>query len=148
MNEMLGSKAILAPVIALVIWSLFMMTWMYATRLPAMKRAGTLRGRIGGTGGSLDTVLDERIQWKAHNYNHLMEQPTLFYALAITLCLLGHGGGIGLILAWSYVALRVAHSLVQATVNVVTARFFLFIAASLCLLGMTVDAATIILGAH
>jgi hypothetical protein len=147
MNEVLGSKAILAPLIALASWSLFMMIWMYATRLPAMKRAGILRGRIGGTGGSLDSVLDERIQWKAHNYNHLMEQPTLFYAVAITLCLLGHGGGIGLILAWAYVALRICHSLVQATVNIVTARFFIFIAASLCLLGMTAEAAAVLIGA-
>jgi hypothetical protein len=141
MTYMLGSHAILAPVVALVAWSLVMMLWMYFTRFPAMKRAGiSLKGRIGSKGGALDGVVEDQVQWKAHNYNHLMEQPTLFYAMAISLAILGHGGGISLILAWLYVIFRIAHSFVQATVNVVRWRFLLFVAASSCLIGMTLEA--------
>ena len=82
----------LLPVVALVGWTLVMQIWMYATRLPAMRRKGIdLKGRRGGRGGQLDGVLEDEVQWKAHNYNHLLEQPTLFYAIAITLALAGGG---------------------------------------------------------
>lgn len=145
---MLVTNAILGPVVALVAWTLAMMVWMYATRFPAMKRKGiSLKGRVGSKGGALDGVVEDQVQWKAHNYNHLMEQPTLFYAIAITLALLGQGGGFNLTLAWGYVLLRIAHSLMQATVNVVRWRFYLFTAASVCLLGLTLHAAMALLRA-
>ena len=134
---------ILVPVVALVAWSLVMMLWMVAARLPAMRKAGlSLKtARPGSRGSELDGVIDDRAQWKSHNYNHLMEQPTLFYAIAITLALMDMGGGINYWLAWGYVALRVLHSLVQATVNVLAYRTPLFFLASLCLIGLTVHAA-------
>ena len=146
---MLGSHAILGPVVALVAWSLVMMIWMYAVRFPAMKRKGiSLKGRVGSKTGALDGVVEDHVNWKAHNYNHLMEQPTLFYAIALTLALLGHGGGVNLWLAWFYVGFRIAHSLVQATVNVVTTRLLFFALASLCLAALTLHAALALLGAH
>ena len=138
---------ILSPVVALVAWSLAMMTWMYVTRIPAMRRAGiTLKGRIGGRASALDGVVEDQVQWKAHNYNHLMEQPTLFYAICIVLALIGGGDiWINLWLAWAYVAFRVLHSLVQATTNVIRWRFLLFALASFCLLGLTVHAGAMLL---
>lgn len=139
MTDILGTKAILAPVVALVAWSLIMMLWMYAVRFPAMRRKGiSLKGRIGSKSGSLDGVLEDHVNWKAHNYNHLMEQPTIFYAIAFVLALLGRGGGASLVLAWLYVLFRIAHSLVQATVNIVTIRLTFFALASLCLIGLTI----------
>jgi hypothetical protein len=142
----MNQDPILGPVVALVGWTLAMMVWMYAVRFPAMRRKGiSLKGRIGSKTGALDGVLDDQVQWKSHNYNHLMEQPTLFYAIALTLALLQHGGGINLILAWAYVAFRIAHSLVQATTNVVLIRFYLFLGASAALLGLTVHAAMALL---
>ena len=112
---------ILAPVVALVAWTLVMQAWMYATRFPAMARKGIeIKGRRGGRGAQLDGVLEDQVQWKAHNYNHLMEQPTLFYAVALATAL--EGGGdiwINVWLAWGYFGLRVVHSVIQATVNVV-----------------------------
>jgi hypothetical protein len=130
---------ILLPVAVLVAWSLAMMFWMVATRLPAMRAKGIdLKTAVGGRPGVLDGVIDERAQWKAHNYIHLMEQPTLFYAIAVTLALIGQGGGLNAWLAWAYVGLRVIHSLVQATVNVIRYRFLAFLLSSLVLLAMTV----------
>ena len=139
----------LAPVVALVAWTLVMQIWMYLTRLPAMKRKGIdLKGRRGGRGAQLDGVLEDQVQWKAHNYNHLMDQPTLFYAIAITLALLGGGAWhLNVILAWAYVALRVVHSLIQATSNVVRWRFLVFSLASLVLLALTLHAGMILLHA-
>lgn len=137
---------IIAPVVALVAWTLVMFLWLYATRIPALRRKGiSLRGLRGGQGRQLDGVIEDRVQWKAHNYNHLMEQPTLFYAIALSLALLGQGDGLNLHLAWAYVGLRVLHSLIQATVNVVAWRFLVFLAASLCLIALTVHAAMALL---
>ena len=100
-----------------------------------------MKGRVGSKGGDLDGVVEPEVQWKAHNHNHLLEQPTLFYAICLTLALMGFGDGINLWLAWAYVGFRVVHSLIQATVNVVTWRFLAHAAATLCLLGLTVHAA-------
>jgi hypothetical protein len=134
---------ILAPIVALVAWTLVMQMWMYATRIPALRRKGIdLKRMRGGQGRQLDGVIEDQVQWKAHNYNHLLEQPTLFYAIAIVLALQGGGDvWINLALAWAYVGLRILHSLIQATANVVRWRFLAFTLASLCLLSLTVHAA-------
>ena len=134
------SHAMLQPVIALVLWSMVMWGWLYATRLPAMIRARTpldpTQPRDVMLGG-----LPPRVRWKADNYNHLMEQPTLFYATALTLASLGQGDTINLGLAWGYVALRVVHSLVQALVNVIVLRFAIFMTASVVLIILALRAA-------
>jgi hypothetical protein len=141
---------ILAPVIALAAWSMAMMLWLYATRFPAMRRKGiSLKGRVGTRGGALDGVVEDQVQWKAHNYNHLMEQPTLFYAIAIVLALQGGGDvWINVWLAWAYVGFRILHSLIQATTNVVRWRFLAFALASICLIGLIVHAGARVLHGH
>src|SRR5436190_16601809 len=137
---------ILAPIVALVAWTLLMQVWLYVARFAAMKRAGiSLKGRVGSRGGALEGVIPDKDNWKAHNYAHLLEQPTIFYAVALSLALMGWGGGINMWLAWAYVGLRIVHSLIQSTVNVVTYRFAIFTLASLCLLGLTVHAGVKIL---
>ncbi len=117
---------------------------MIATRFAALKRKGiSLKGRRGGQGRQLDGVVEDEVQWKAHNYNHLLEQPTIFYAIVLALALLGQQQPINVAFAWGYVLLRIAHSLVQATVNVVTIRFALYILSSLLLFGLTLHAAMV-----
>ena len=137
---------ILAPVVALVAWTLVVMMWMVVTRISAMRRAGIdLSSRVGGRGANLEGAIPDEVMWKSHNYMHLVEQPTLFYAIALTLALLDFGGGINMWLAWAYVGLRVIHSLIQATYNRVLHRFIVFALASLCLLGLTIHAGVWIL---
>ena len=129
---------LLASVAALVAWTLVMMLWMYFTRMPAMRRAGiSLKGRVGARGKDLDGVVEDSVQWKSHNYNHLMEQPTLFYAVALSLVIIGDRDPGTLAFAWAYVGLRIAHSLVQSTVNIVKYRFLLFALASVALILLT-----------
>ena len=136
------NSPLLAPIVALVAWSLVMYIWMYAVRLPAMRRAGiSLKGRRGTRGGALEGVIPDEANWKAHNYAHLMEQPTIFYAIVIALILMGFDHPINVYLAWAYVVLRVVHSLIQATVNIVAYRFLVFTLSSLCLIGLTTHAA-------
>ena len=140
---------LLGPVVALVAWTLVMFIWMYITRFAAMKRAGiSLKGRVGTRGGALEGVIPDQANWKAHNYNHLMEQPTIFYAIVLALALMHFDAPINVYLAWGYVVLRIAHSLIQATVNVVTWRFLVFILATLCLIGLTTHAALRLILAH
>jgi hypothetical protein len=135
-------NAILAPLVALAAWSMVMWVWMYATRLPAFtKLSPEVVATAGMVPGSLDGVLPDKAQWKAHNYNHLMEQPTVFYAIVLALAVMGAGEGLNLLLAWGYVGFRIAHSLAQATVNKVPVRFALFALASLCLIGLVMQAA-------
>ena len=142
-----AGRDILLPVAALVAWSLVVMAWMVAARFAAFRKMGvSLRGRVGSRPGMLDGVVDERAQWKAHNYIHLMEQPTLFYAIALTLAVAGQGSGINTLLAWIYVGLRVVHSLIQATVNIVFYRFIVFMLSSLALVALAVQALIALIG--
>lgn len=132
---------ILQPVVALLGWTLIMMFWMMATRLPAMRKSGIDLGKLRGTkAADADLALPPAIQWKAHNYNHLMEQPTLFYAVALVLALIGQGDGFNLFLAWAYVGFRIVHSIVQAVWNKVSVRFLFFVLSSLALVGLVLHA--------
>ena len=70
----------------------------------------------------------------ADNYNHLHEQPTVFFALAIYCHLAGAADELNILLAWIYVGLRVAHSLIQAVWNYVPLRFFIFAASSVVMM--------------
>ena len=128
------------PIIALVLWSLVMCAWLYATRIPAI-----VRGKIVydpyRPAREFHAQLPAETRWKADNYNNLMEQPTLFYAVALTLALLGAATPLNIALAWLYVALRVVHSIVQATINVVKLRFLIFITATVVLVALTLSAA-------
>ncbi|MBU7580404.1 MAG: MAPEG family protein [Porphyrobacter sp.] len=131
---------ILAPAAVLVVWSLIMLFWMAGVRLPALKKAGIdLGARPGGRGQDLEGQLDPQANWPAHNYSHLMEQPTLFYAASIILAIMG-AGAVDVALAWAYVALRIIHSIWQATVNKVPVRFLLFIISTLALAGLGIRA--------
>jgi hypothetical protein len=135
------SQAILQPVVALVLWSMVMWAWLYATRIPAITRA-KLAMTPDMTTADLNQHLPPQVRWKADNYNHLMEQPTLFYAAALALAVAGQGDGLNAALAWGYVGVRVVHSLVQALTNVIMVRFLVFMVGSLVLLALAVRAAT------
>ena len=133
---------LLGPVVVLVTWTLVMMIWMAAARMPALRDAGIdMKTRVGGRGQDLEGVVPASVQWKAHNYMHLTEQPTIFYAIVFALILMGASGmPVSTYLAWGYTGLRICHSLIQATTNIVKYRFSLFLLSSLCLLGLTGEA--------
>src|SRR5580704_10637559 len=131
---------ILAPVIVLVLWPLAMCVWLYTTRIPALKKHNIVYDPRRPA-EEFHAQLPAEVRWKADNYNNLLEQPTIFYAVALTLAFLNEGDGLNVGLAWAYVGLRIAHSLVQALINEVMIRFSLFAAASIILLIMALRAA-------
>lgn len=133
--------AILQPLVALMAWTMVMWLWMYLTRIPAMSRAKIDPDAMArDPEASLDRTLPAQVQWKAHNYNHLHEAPTVFYAVGLVLAIIGQGDGMNALLAWIYVGLRVIHSLVQATANKVMVRFVLFALSSLVLIALILHA--------
>lgn len=134
----------LQPAIALVLWSFVIWIWMYATRIPAILRSGMVLDPTAGRGEQM-AQLPPRVRWKADNYNNLMEQPTLFYAVALMLAMIGDASSLSLGLAWAYVAVRIAHSLMQTLINKVEIRFGLFAIASLILILLACRAAQQIL---
>lgn len=139
------SDPILMPVIALVIWTLVMQIWMLATRLGAMNAKG-LDPQAGARAVDLGAKMPDSAQFKADNYNHLLEQPTIFYATALVLALAGAGAGLNLWMAWIYFGSRVLHSLVQATINKVMIRFMLYMVGSIALAVMAVNGAIKLMG--
>jgi len=130
---------ILAPAAILILWSLIMLIWLAATRLPALSKAGLDLSGAGGRGQDIDPQLPPSVAWKSHNYAHLMEQPTLFYAVVVLLTLVGQGDGLNAQLAWAYVGIRIAHSLWQALVNTVPIRFGLFILSTISLFTLSIN---------
>ncbi len=133
----------LRPVLALVLWTFFMWGWMYAVRIPAIF-AARMRLDPDAPRGEQMALLPPRVRWKADNYNHLFEQPTLFYAVALTLAIHGDASPADITLAWAYVVSRMAHSLFQALVNRIQVRFALFLVSSLILLALAVRAALLL----
>lgn len=129
------------PAAVLVLWSLVMLVWLGVARFAAFPKLGIdlSKAAPGGRGTDLDPALG-RAAWPSHNYQHLMEQPTLFYATVAILALTGASGGTNTGLAWAYVGLRIVHSVWQATVNRIPVRFGLFLVSSLCLIGLAVNA--------
>lgn len=119
----MDATAILQPVFVMALLTLVMLFWMYATRIPALSAAG-IRNQ-DATKAAMQGLPDEVVR-VADNYNHLFEQPTVFYAVAISIAVAEHVDALHVTCAWAFAALRIVHSLVQATVNVVTLRFAIF----------------------
>lgn len=125
---------LISPVLALIAWTFFMWVWMYATRIPAMQKEKIDLAEISRTGAPL--TLPPQVARVADNYNHLHEQPTIFYALALAAQSIGATDPVNIGLAWAYVILRVIHSIVQATGNVIPLRFLIFALASVALFAL------------
>lgn len=137
---MSNASPLIAPVIALVLWTGVIWAWMYATRIPAIVKAKMVLDPMMPRGEQM-AQLPARVRWKADNYNHLLEQPPIFYATVLGLVLLGDQSAGSIYLAWAYVGLRVVHSLLQVLSNHIPTRFALFFLSSLVLFALAAKAA-------
>jgi len=137
---------ILQPVVALAAWTMVMWFWLYGTRIPALSAAKVdPDDLVHDPTKGLDEILPPQVMWKAHNYNHLHEAPTVFYAVAIVLAIVGAGDGLNAQLGWGYVVLRVIHSFIQVTINKVMLRFTVFAVSSFVLMLLVFRAAMVVL---
>ncbi len=133
---------LIPPVAVLVCWTIIMLFWMVARRFPAMKAMGrsvsSSKAR-GGRGQDLEGKIPPEAMWPSHNYTHLLEQPTLFYATVLGLAILGQGTTLNVVLAWAYVVLRIVHSLWQVQVNTIPVRLMIFVASTFALIGLAIN---------
>ena len=120
-----AAQSMLQSILAMGLLTLMMFIWMYATRMPAFTKA-KLDPQEAMHPGTYHDRIPSEVRRVADNYNHLFEAPTIFYAVTLAIVLLGLADPVHVICAWAFVALRVAHSIVQATVNKVVLRFSLF----------------------
>ena len=141
----MNSPALLGPAAALVLWSLVVLFWMVITRFKAFSNAGiTLSNApVGSRYADVEADMPTKVNWVSHNFSHLMEQPTIFYAVVLVLAVAGDTSDLSLGLAWAYFGLRVLHSLWQITSNVIKVRVLLFTLSTLCLLGLAIRAVSI-----
>ncbi len=146
MTLMLNTE-ILAPAAVLVAWTLIMMLWMLFTRIPGFKKAGVdlVAAPPGGRYVDVESEMPPKVNWIAHNHNHLYEQPTIFYPLVLILAITG-APETAVMFAWAYVGFRIAHSLWQCLVNTVPVRFLIFLLSNVCLIALTYFALQATLG--
>lgn len=132
----------LAPAAVLVVWTLIVLLWIIPARFGSIAKVddkSSLPTKTGARGNDLEGVIPDKANWPAHNHTHLHEQPTLFYAIAVILAIVGPGA-LDVLLAWVYVGLRIVHSLWQILVNKVPVRFLLFLASTIALIVLAVRA--------
>lgn len=141
-------ESLLAPGAVLALWTLIMLTWVAVTRFRALSKVGIdlKNAPPGGRGADLEGVLPPLTNWKSHNYTHLCEQPTIFYAVILILHEVDGYPAYVVWLAWAYVLLRIVHSFWQSTVNRIPVRFVIFFLATLCLLALAALAVIATLG--
>lgn len=138
----MGNGSILAPAATLILWTLIVLAWLLVTRSSAFSGAGITLANVprGARYANVEKDMPERANWVSHNYTHLMEQPTLFYAVVAVLALAGGASPVNVAAAWGYVGLRIAHSLWQGLVNVVAVRAMLFVLSTVCLWVLAINA--------
>lgn len=142
------TASLLAPGAILALWTLVMLIWMGVARFGAIAKSGIdiKAAPPGGRGQDLEDVIPREANWKSHNYTHLHEQPTLFYAVIIFLHLSDGNSDLTRTLAWTYVAIRIIHSFWQSLVNRVPVRMLLFSLSTLCLAALSILAVIATLG--
>jgi len=139
--------SILGPAAVLILWSLVVLMWMVAARLSGFAKAGVVLRDIprGTRYADVEQDMPEKVNWVSHNYTHLMEQPTIFFAVIAILAITGDSSATSLAAAWGYVGLRIAHSLWQGLVNIVKIRTILFTLSTICLCVLSINAVRITL---
>ena len=115
---------------------------MFLIYVVRLVRTGSKVGDLpaGFRGPDADSETPDQVKWTRHNYEHLMEQPTLFYAMVIILAVVGDTSAESCYAAWIYTGARILHSVWQMQVNTIPVRFMLFAISTLALLVLCVHA--------
>ena len=113
--------ALLTPVLILIIWTFIIFLIMAFGRVSFMNNP-----QDAADSKDYKNQLPAWVNRTADNYNHLFEQPVAFYAVILSIALINNFDSLMVQLAWAYVLIRIIHSFVQLTINIVLVRFFLF----------------------
>ena len=134
----MNQNAIFLPF--LVLMSLTIVVWfvMYARRIPLSIRSGLHPNKL--TPQELARISPPAVSNPSDNLKNLFELPVIFYALTLYLYVVGEVDALYLALAWTFVGLRIAHSIVHCTFNTVLVRFGIYVLSALVLWAMVVRA--------
>ena len=113
--------ALLTPILVLIIWTFIIFLIMAFGRVSFMNNP-----QDAADSKDYKSQLPAWVNRTADNYNHLFEQPVAFYAVILSIALINSFDSLMVQLAWAYVLIRIIHSFVQLTINIVLVRFFLF----------------------
>lgn len=129
------AEAIFGPVCVLVLWTGFVVLLTGLRRILAV-RAGRITAHAFKLGESPDVPPDVAVVNR--NFMNLLEMPVLFYIGCLAFYVTHHVNPAVLVLAWLYVALRLAHSIVHLGSNRIVLRLAAFAASNFVLLAIWV----------
>jgi hypothetical protein len=128
----MNGEAIFIPMLGTMTLTAVVWFYMYARRVPAMRRAG-VSVQTYTTPDKVAEHLSDEVNYSANNLKNLFEVPILFYGLCLYLFVTGNVDTAYVVAAWLFFLFRVLHSVVHCTRNVVMLRFYLYAAASMLL---------------
>src|SRR5688572_7870195 len=104
------------------------LTFLVLMLIPFVRFRSAFQGRVTADDFKVGESprVPEDVAIPNRNYMNLLELPTLFYAVCLALYALQRVESIDLVIAWTYVSLRVIHSLVHLTYNNVFHRLTAF----------------------
>jgi hypothetical protein len=129
------------PMLAMFLWTVVVLLRNMQVRVAALNRGELTNKYFELLKGAEPS---EAVQKTGNHFRNLTEMPPLFYIICLAVMFLGRTDVYFIVLAWSYIALRVGHSLIHLSVNKVAARFFLFAASNILLLIMWVSLAVVL----
>jgi hypothetical protein len=135
-----AQSAIFGPFFAMMFLTMAVWIYMYMRRI-AFITGNKINSQDLAVPGELARLSPASVSNPSDNLKNLFEVPILFYALALYLFVTNHVDALYLDAAWVFVALRVAHSAIHCTLNIVMVRFYIYAIASLALWFMILRAA-------
>lgn len=124
---------IFLPALAMVALTFVVWLRMYFMRIGQMKRERIHPQAVATSAQATARLTDSRA---ADNFRNLFELPVLFYLALVVAALAGLASTGVLVMAWLFVALRVAHSVIHCTYNKVMHRFQVYLAGGIALFAL------------
>lgn len=125
---------LLNPVFVLILWTFIIFLIMAYGRVRFLKNP-----QDAAHTKNIKSVGPAWLERTVDNYNHLFEQPVAFYGVTISIAIINNFDPILIQFAWAFVCIRILHSIVQVTFNLVVLRFILFVAGWLIIAYMTLS---------
>lgn len=130
--DQLAAQLILLPMLGMMLLTLVVWVTMYIQRIGYCIR-NRVRTQDLTTPDRVAELIPAPVSYSAYNFRNLLELPVLFYVLCLFLYVANSVDEWYLIAAWLFVALRVVHSVIHCTVNIVIWRFVVYFVSALAL---------------
>lgn len=131
-------QQIFGPFFAMMLLTIVVWIYMYSKRIPFINSLNLEPEQI--TPAELAQRSPASVSNPSDNLKNLFEVPILFYATVLYLFVTGNVDQIYVVAAWAYFVLRLSHSAVHCTANIVMLRFIIYALSSVALFFMIVRA--------